>query len=136
MLFTNSSLLSAQVAAILPQFVQDGSEQLLGPFDRYSETAYMTFLYALLGSMLLFVASEFIQMRHDSKLYGKLYNKPHKFELKHFDWVKPWLNKIKQTCCRSKKTSGRDVFMRQSRQDAYVLTDTKSLLQESGDATY
>lgn len=95
MLFTNSSLLSAQVTAILPQFVQDGSEQLLGPFDRYSEAAYMTFLYALLGSMLLFVASEFIQMRHDSKLYGKLYSKPHKFELKHFDWVKPWLSKVK-----------------------------------------
>lgn len=96
----------------------------------------MTFLYALLGSMLLFVASEFIQMRHDSKLYGKLYNKPHKFRLKHFDWVKPCLAKIGQKCGCSKKTSGREVTMMKSRQDAYVLTDTKSLLQEKGGAMY
>ena len=60
MLFTSSSPLSTQVTAILPQLVQDSGEQLLGPFDRYSEAAYMTFLYALLGSMLLFIASEFI----------------------------------------------------------------------------
>ena len=128
MLFTSSSPLSTQVTAILPQLIQDGSEQLLGPFDRYSEAAYMTFLYALLGSMLLFIASEFIQMRYDSKVNSKRYGKlQRKFELKHFDWLKPCLDKVRQACCCSKKTGGRDVEMVQSRQDVYVV-DSKNLI--------
>lgn len=125
MLFTNTSLLSSQVAAILPQLLQDGGEQLLGPFDRYSEAAYMTFLYALLGSMLLFIASEFIQMRYDEKRYKK----QHKFELKHFDWVKPWISKVKQTCCYSKKASGREVAMVPARQSVYVAEDKEDLVK-------